>query len=204
MIEETYSVSMALFDFVPVLGFLVGAVFLSRIFFHRSNKRYYWLSVLGGILVFLGGALQASRKLLMALDIANLPWMSQGQFIFMSFGYLMLLIPTLSLFKANKKSKLSILSAMAAWKIPFLLVMTLASLGTYGMLAYISICRRLGIAAVGFILAFVGVILMGGMANQLQSIGLQWIEQSVNSLANLGFVFGSFLLFQDFRREQLT
>lgn len=159
------------------------------------------MMLLGGILVFSGGALQASWKLMMSLDIANVSWMSQGQFVFMSFGYLMLLIPTLSLIKTHKKDLVS-LSAMVAWKIPFLLVMTLASLGTYGILAYISIRRRLGVAAFGFIFAFLGVILLGGMASQLQTIGLQWIEQSVNSLANLGFALGSFHLFRDFVRDQ--
>jgi hypothetical protein len=202
MIKETYSITMALFDFVPVLGFFVGAIFLAKLFFHLKKKHYGWMMLLGGVLVFSGGALQASWKLMMSLDIANLFWMSQGQFVFMSFGYLMLLIPTLSLIKTRKRKDLASLGAMAAWKIPFLMMMTLASLGTYGILAYISIRRRLIVAAAGFIFAFLGVILLGGMASQLQTIGLQWIEQSVNSLANLGFALGSFLLFRDFAHEE--
>lgn len=91
---------------------------------------------------------------------------------------------------------------MAAWKIPFLLMMILASLGTYGILTYVALRRRLGFAAVGFVLAFLGVILMGGMASQLQTVRMQWIEQSINSSANLGFALGSFLLYKDFTLEK--
>lgn len=198
MVDETYSLSMALFDFVPVLGFLIGAIFLSRIFFLLRKKRFGWMVIFGGILIFLGGGLQASWKLMMCLNLANLRWMSQGQFVFMAIGYLAFFVSTMTLIKKVREKELTPLAAIAGWKIPFLLVMTLASLGTYGILAYIALRRRLGFAAVGFVLAFLGVILMGGTASQVQTVRMQWIEQSINSLANLGFALGSFLLFRDY------
>jgi hypothetical protein len=199
MVDGTYSLSIAIFDFVPVFCFLIGALFLSRLFLLIRNNIYGWLTIFGGILIFLGGALQASWKLLMSLQIANLQWMSQGQFVFMALGYFLLLITSISLIKTTRKMTQTPLTAMAAWKIPFLLVMTLASLGTYGILTYVALRRRLGIAAFGFLFALLGVILLGGMANPLQTIRMQWIEQSINSMANLGFATGSFILFRDFK-----
>ncbi len=201
MLEQKYSLSMAIFDFVPVFGFLTGAIFLSRIFFLPHKRRFGWMMIFGGMMIFLGGALQASWKLLMCLNIPAFGWMSQGQFVFMAFGYLALFLPTTSLLKRAREAELTPLSAMAAWKIPFLMVMTLASLGTYGILVYVALRRRLWVAALGFMLAFLGVILMGGMANQVQTIKMQWIEQSINSSANLGFALGSFLLYKDFKQK---
>jgi hypothetical protein len=204
MEQASYSVVMAIFDFVPVVGFLIGAYFLSKIFFHTSQKGFSRMMIIGGLLIFLGGSLQATWKLMMSLEIADVQWMSQGQFVFMSFGYMALLIPTFSLIKSARKLELTPLPAMAVWKIPFLFVMTVASLGTYGILTYVSLRRKLGLAAFGFIIAFLGVIMMGGMASQTQTITMQWIEQGINSLANLGFALGSFLLYQNFtRHEQL-
>ena len=124
--------------------------------------------------------------------------MSQGQFIFMSIGYLALFLPSISLISATKYVKKAPLPAMAVWKIPFLAVMTLASIGTYGILIFIAIRRRQPLAALGFIIALLGVVLMGAMANQFQTLGLQWLEQSVNTFANLGFALGCFLLFKSF------
>ena len=201
MVDQTYSLSMALFDFVPVISFLIGVIFLSRVFFLRHKRRFGQLMVFGGLMIFLGGAFQASWKLMMCLNTTAFGWMSQGQFVFMAVGYLALLIPTTSLIKTAQKVKLTPISAMAVWKIPFLLVMTLASLGTYGILAYVALRRRLGFAAFGFLLAFLGGILMGGMASQVQTMRMQWIEQSINSSANLGFALGCFLLYKDFKQK---
>jgi hypothetical protein len=192
---------MALMDYIPVLCFIIGAFFLAK-FFLKDQKRYLgWMVMIGGGLIFLGGGLQATWKLFMALNIGNFSWMSQGQFIFMAFGYSALLIPTISLISASKLVKNAPLPAMAVWKIPFLAVMTLASLGTYGILTFVSFRRRQPLAALGFIMALLGVLVLGGMASQEQTVTMQWIEQSINAFANLGFALGSFLLFKNFSQN---
>lgn len=137
----------------------------------------------------------------MALNVGNFSWMSQGQFIFMALGYSVMLLPTISLIAATKVVKGATLSAMAVWKIPFLAVMTLASIGTYGILTIVSFRRRQPLAALGFIIALLGVLLMGGMASQEQTLTMQWIEQSINAFANLGFALGSFLLFKNYTQN---
>lgn len=196
--DNSFSIYMALMDFIPVLGFFIGAYFLSKIFFLNRNSRLGWMVIIGGLLIFLGGGLQATWKLFMAFSIGDFPWMSQGQFVFMSFGYSFLFISVFSLFRNIKFIENISITAMAVWKIPFLVVMTLASLGTYGILAYIAFRRRQILAGISFSIALLGVILLGGMANQTQSIAMQWIEQSVNSVANFGFALGGFLLFKKF------
>lgn len=199
--ENSYSVIMALMDYIPVLCFIIGAFFLAKIFLNEQKRSLAWMVMIGGGLIFLGGALQATWKLFMALNVGNFSWMSQGQFIFMALGYSVMLLPTISLIAATKVVKGATLSAMAVWKIPFLAVMTLASIGTYGILTIVSFRRRQPLAALGFIIALLGVLLMGGMASQEQTLTMQWIEQSINAFANLGFALGSFLLFKNYAQN---
>jgi hypothetical protein len=77
--------------------------------------------------------------------------------------------------------------------------MTVTSLGAHGMLTYIAFRRKAPRAAAGFIIAFLGVLAMGGMASAQQTIALQWIEESINSVGQLGFMAGSILLYKNYK-----
>ena len=46
-------------------------------------------------------------------------------------------------------------------------------------------------------MAFLGLVGMGAMASGEQTLARQWIEQSVNSVGQLGFMVGSILLHQN-------
>jgi len=196
--DYSHSIFMALMDFIPVLGFIIGIFYLTKVFTFSQKLDMVWMVITGGGLIFFGGGLQATWKLFKALNIGDFQWMSQGQFIFMALGYSFFLISLFSLSRTKILAENISLTAMTVWKIPFLIIMTLASLGTYGILAYIAFRRRLTLAGISFSIALLGVILMGGMASQTQSIAMQWIEQSVNSFSNICFAVGCFLLFKDF------
>ena len=86
---------------------------------------------------------------------------------------------------------------MTTWKTPFLIFMTLTSMGVQGILAYISFQRKAKLAATGFIVAFLGLVGIGALASGEQTVARQWIEQSVNVVGQLGFMVGSILLFQN-------
>jgi hypothetical protein len=192
--EETYSLGMALFDFTPVVFFLVGGLFLAKIVFSSLQKYLGWVFISSVLLIFFGGALQATWKLLFCLNICDIQWMSEAQFVLMAIGFVGMLIPILSLARSDKQKNPQTFVAMALWKIPLLLIMTLASLGVYATLALISKRRHLRWTAVGFMIPFFGVILMGFLASRTQTIGLQWIEQSLNSLINISFAISSYTL----------
>ncbi len=97
--------------------------------------------------------------------------------------------------------------AMAAWKIPFLFVMTVASLGAEGILAYLAFQRKARRAAAGFVVGVLGILAMGALASAEQTLTMQWIEETVNTVGQLGFMLGSILLYRNFRAtgcEELT
>lgn len=196
---DTYSIPMAVFDFVPNIAFLVGAFFLVKIAVIAKGRPCSRMVMAGALLVALGGILKATWKLLYAANIADIQFLSELQFILLAPGFFGLLVAVVLLAR-NQSTKTQIAAfAIAPWKLPLLFIMTITSLGAYGILTYISFRKKVPIAAIGFIFAFIGVLLMGGLASQPQTVALQWIEQSINSIANLGFAFGTFLLYKNFR-----
>ena len=194
-----YSVVMALYDFVPVIGFLVGGIFLVKLSRLALNKLMPVIMTLSVIVIVLGGGLQASWKLLNAINRPHPLWMNQGQFVFMATGYVLLLIPVLALLRKRKTSAAEALPAMATWKIPFLAVMTLASLSAYASLVVLAFRRKSWLASLGFIFAFISVLTMGFMASQTQTIQMQWIEQTINTLGNWGFALGAILVYKTYK-----
>ena len=94
---------------------------------------------------------------------------------------------------------------ISTWKIPFLTVMTLTSLGAYGLLAYISFKKKVPLAASLFILALICMLGMSGMASSLeQTVANQWLEEGVNSLGQISFAVASYLLYRVCRRQTVV
>jgi hypothetical protein len=92
--------------------------------------------------------------------------------------------------------------AMAAWKIPFLAVMTLCSLGAQGILTYISFRKQARIPAAMFIVSVICMLGMSGLASgSEQTVPVQWFEEGINSVGQIAFAFGSFLLYRVFLKE---
>ncbi len=205
---ETYPLSLALFDFVPVTLFLVGAYFLVRTAVLLRGTACSRMVMAGALLVFLGGFLKALWKILFTTNVGDFQWLSQIQFILVAPGFLALLIAAILIARGRKKSADAInpsagapLLAMAAWKIPFLAVMTLSSMGAQGILAYLAFRRGVRLAAIGFIIAFLCLVGMGAMASGEQTVAKQWIEEGMNTLGQLGFLMGSALLYRDVKHN---
>jgi len=199
---ETFPLALALYDFVPVSFFLIGSIFLVRMATQMCSIRGMRLAIIGSLLVFLGGFLKAIWKLLYTLGVGDFQLLSESQFALVAPGFLALLIVVIWMARSdrtttNKESSASVMLAMAVWKVPFLIVMTLASMGVHGILTYMSFQRNEKIAATGFIVAFLCLVGMGAMASAEQTLAKQWIEQSINTVGQLGFMLGSILLYRN-------
>jgi len=203
--EETYPLALALFDFVPVAFFLIGAIFLVRISMHLCGLHCGRLAILGSLLIFLGGFLKAIWKLLFTIGVGDFQLLSESQFPLVAPGFLILLIAVIMMARSDRETrsnKPSPMLLMATWKIPFLIVMTLTSMGVQGILTYVSFQRNAKLAAIGFIVAFLGLVGMGALASGEQTLARQWIEQSVNTVGQLGFMVGSILFHQHIFRSK--
>jgi hypothetical protein len=194
--DETGSILMAALDFLPVLAFLAGILLLVMTAHLLKAGLCQWLFTISGALIFLGGLLQATWKFLYFCDICDYRWMSNAQFILMGPGFLLFLIAVISLSRQTRPNRNLSLILMTPWKIPLLAVMTLSSLAAYGLLAVMSLRKKLPVAYAGFLLALLGVLAMGFLASRPQTISMQWLEQSVNTGANIAFAVGCYQIFR--------
>jgi len=192
--EESYTLGMSLMDFLPPSAFLMGAIFLVKFSRKNQNQLSVWLLTIGGILTFLGGFFQASWKLLMALQIANIGMLSDQQFVLMAPGFLCMFFGVMSIVRTDSSPPQ--LSVIAAWKIPFLIVMTLSSIGMEGILTYHAFRKGVRLAGWMFIFAVLCLFAMAGMASSEQTVTLQWVEQSINLIGQSAFALGSYLLYR--------
>lgn len=197
---EAYPLSLAIFDFVPTFFFLIGAFFLAKTAVICRGIRSARMLMLGAILVFLGGFFKALWKLLYAAQIADIRWMGELQFFLLGIGFLAIFVSTLLMVRKPKNSApVALFFGLAPWKIPFLFLMTTTSLGAEGILAYIAFQRNLRWAAVGFVMGVLGILAMGAFASAEQSVAMQWVEETINTIGQGGFMLGSILLYRDFK-----
>lgn len=199
---ETYSISLALVDFLPNIAFFIGAFFLVKTARMCCGKGVGWMMMAGGLLVFLGGFTKATWKFLVAAQIADIVWLSQLQFILSAFGFLAMCVTVIYMVRRRKTlAKGGVLLAMAPWKIPFLFVMTLSSLGAEGILTYLSFQRGLKLAGAAFAIGVMGLLAMGTLASTEQTITMQWIEEIINTIGQSGFMVGNIILYNDYKKR---
>ncbi len=199
---EDYPVTLALFDFLPTIAFLVGAYFLVKISLLNQGKPNSRMVMAGTLLVFLGGFTKALWKFLVAVDAGDIFWLGQLQFILSAGGFLGMCVAVIYMARGGKwVSRGSPVLAMAAWKIPFLFVMTTASLGAEGILAYLAFRRGRRLAGAAFAGGVMGILAMGALASAEQTLTMQWIEEGINALGQSGFMLGCILLYKSFKTE---
>lgn len=192
-------VYLALFDFLPNLAFLTGAYFLVRLAALVRGKACSSAALAGTSLILLGGLLQAIWKLLFATGAADVRLLSNLQFILLAPGFVALLLAVILLAKQLGRRPSPPVALIVPWKIPFLIVMVLASLAAYGLLAWIAFRRRALSAGVSYVIALICILVMGGMAGAEQTIAQQWIEEGINTTGQIAFAAGSYLLYRDFK-----
>jgi hypothetical protein len=200
-----YTLGLALTDYIPNIAFLIGSLFLVRTVLLARGKPCSRMCMAGSFLVFSGGLLKATWKLIFTIGVADIQWMSQIQFILLAPGFLALLVTAILLARAKPFKAPAITMAIAAWKIPLLAIMTLSSLGAQGILTYISFNRKARLAATLFIVAVLCMLGMSGMASgSEQTVATQWIEEIMNSVGQISFAVACWLLYRNYAAEMTS
>jgi hypothetical protein len=184
-------VGLAVFDFVPVILFLVGAVYLFRFVKRERGPGPGWILLSGGLLVFLGGFLKALSKLMEA-NTGSPATIGQGfllgdlQFPLLMPGFLLMLVAAILVLRKMKGATCAPVAAapaMAAWKIPIMGLMTVFMVGAMGVFSAIAFRLRCHWAGALFIVNAVVVIGMAGIGSGGDySIARQWVEEVVNAI----------------------
>lgn len=86
---NSFTVPMALIDYIPVILFLLGTQIIAKDLKHRISSISWWLFTIGIVMVTAAGALKATYKLLYALNIADVTWMTKQFFSNQAIGFLL-------------------------------------------------------------------------------------------------------------------
>jgi hypothetical protein len=215
----TYTLSLALEDFAPVIFSSVGLYFVSRMV-GNVNARLGQMALIGFILVSVGGFLKAIWKLTMAATETrvNIVWFDKGMFIWMSAGFILLAFALwfMSEIHSGKRRPNRIwpgpavvlgLSLVAilftgfpdltvnTWRFILLGVMTVGNVVLVVLLIQQARYNNLNTMAWLFLANIVIVFVLSGLARvSEQSIPLQWTEQLLNTFGQGAFAYGAWKL----------
>lgn len=209
-----YTVALALFDYVPILLTALAMICICHL---AGDNRP--LCAMGAVLIISGGLLKASWKLIVAATGDNIVWMNNALFVLMAPGFV---IVSLSLLSRDNSGliRYSGLTLATATLVAALLMHELnpAPRGWFFLLLGIttvfstlliatlfksawSIGRR-GVATL-FVFSFLGTLTLNGLARiPDQTATLQWIEESINTVAQGLLFIGSYSLLKFTRGEK--
>jgi len=201
-LEKTHTLGLSLLDFVPNLAFLLGGIYLIRWVKNSGSKFSFPLMKMGSVLVLIGGFSKAIWKLLYTIRLADIWVLSELQFMVLTPGFTLMFISAISMAKQEKQFKNY--SAMAVWKIPLLAVMTISSIGLQATLGYIAFKKKIRTAELAYGISILCVLGLAGMASAEQSIMNQWIEEIINSIGQIAFAGGSYLIFDNMKKSMIA
>ena len=207
---KDYTVALALFDYVPIAFTALGMFWLCRseLFGNQTVRK---LAIVGACLIISGGLLKATWKLIVASTGEHIVWMNNSLFILMAPGFTLLsyaLFIRQSLFVRLRIALLltSLIPLIALlifiiypdqrlWFFWLLTVVTLANTVVIFMLARTSWSSGDGVISLLYVLSFVGTLTLSGLARiPEQTAALQWIEESINAVAQGLFFLASLRL----------
>ena len=189
-----FTIGMALFDYIPVIFFALGAFILLRDFHNKVRKDSYILFATGVIAVAVAGFLKATWKLLYAANICNIVMFDELFFPLQSMGFLLAGVGIMSIlfFRSSKKPTLFGME-------PSLLIMILLMVSGLGFLDA-GLCilskklKKPALIAI-FAVSFVCCLGMGYLSSKdFAKASMNWIAEFVNFFGQGLFLLGVWML----------
>ena len=180
------SVPMAIFDFVPVVLFLISAVTLQRGLYEKMSKGAFALFSAGTIMVISAGLMKAAWKLLYGAGVCDFERLNQCFFPMQSVGFLLAGVSVVALlaFRQEKGEKMYAAAAPAVFSgtMIFVALMVLGCLGFCGGLGILAAREKKRAAAVLFWAAFVFMLMMGYLSSRdFTQASMNWVAEGVNA-----------------------
>ena len=188
----SFTVPMALMDYLPVFFFGVSAVLLLRDLYNKMFKGACALLAAGAVNVFLAGFCKATWKLLYAANICDFVVLEK---MFMPVNSLGLLFVGLSLIGMliwkRKSAALAVAPVAFTSSMPFIMMMVVGLGGLCTGLSVLAAKMKKGPVMILFIASFVCAMAMGYMSSQDSTQAwVNWVEQSINTVSQLCLMLG--------------
>jgi hypothetical protein len=200
----TYTIPLALVDFLPVLFSFLGMMVLAGLAGRAVPAVRPW-AYTGAVMIGLGGLCKSVWKLLVAGPGHDVSWLDGMLFALMGPGFALLAWALLS-YRLGRVARwwpfvavvlVCVISALAVGSTAPMLGLTAIfslSLSGYGLLTAWQ--RRQPLAVTGFGLAIATSLLLIPLASpsREQTIALQWLEEGINTTGQLAFLLAALLL----------
>ncbi len=184
---SVFTVPMALFDFVPVILFGIAGRLLMRGLYNKMRKGVFVCLDLGVCLAFLAGFLKALYKLLIALGVAEVPFLNNQFLPLQSTGLLLTGLSIVLMLALKKRSA----AMMAPLTIGFISMMVIGLGGMCAGLSVLAKKMKKGWLILIFVLCFFVYMGMGYLcARGGDTAKDNWIEQGVNTVGQLLLLTG--------------
>ena len=197
-----FSVGMALFDYIPVIFFAIGAIILLRDLYNKMSKGAFALFAAGVIDVTMAGFLKATWKLLYAGAKMDISAFNAMFFPVQSIGFLLAgigIIAMLTHKQSERETKLhsaAPLVPVVSITFPYLVLVMVAGLGLMDVgLCVLSKKLKKPCIIVIFILSFVCSLGMGYLSTKdFENASMNWIAEGVNFCGQGLFLLGAWML----------
>lgn len=221
---ETYTLALALQDFMPVALSAIGLFYLAELADKMSGGRAVlkWFALAGAWLTMLGGGTKAAWKLNLAATGNNLVWTDQQLFFAMGAGFTLLawafiaarrahagkpiaayswLIP-LGIIAVHWGAAFYLKSAFADTRTWFFLLLgltTIANFALSGTAIRQAFENKQTLVAALFILNIVAILALQGLARTGdRTEAMQWTQQLINTVSNGFFAYAGYALNRKF------
>ena len=192
-----FSVGMALFDYIPVIFFAIGAVILLRDLYNKMSKCAFALFAAGVIDVTMAGFLKATWKLLYAGANIDVSALNAMFFPVQSIGFLLAGIGIIvMLSKKQKGTKTLSVVPVVSITFPYLVLVMVAGLGLMDVgLCILAKKLKKPVVIVIFVLSFVCCLGMGYLSTKdFEKASMNWIAEGVNFCGQGLFLLGAWML----------
>lgn len=205
---DTYTIPLALLDYFPNVLFLAAILCLFGYFTKMKLVRLRIILLIGGLLVFIGGIMKATWKMIIAASGSDIVWLDQYLFVLQSLGFTGIFMAILLMSKSFSKQELMEskpptaivpMVLLATWEIPFLALQVLTCIGGQGILVYHAFKVKQKISGYLIIVAVLCTFAMSGIGSSPDlTIGMQWIAEIINTIGQSCFALGCLNLYKKY------
>lgn len=171
---KTYSIPMALADYIPNILFLLSALNIIK-FLRRKKKTFPTIFFgLGAMMIFSASMIKATYKLIASVGIGEIAWMTKQFFPNQAFGFLIIgLAMILALFDSKKLYSFNTMALVG--------IMVLGVVATNISLAIFAIKEKKKGLPILFILSMFLSLCMGYLSTKdFTQIYMNWLAEIVN------------------------
>ena len=209
-----YTLSLAIFNYLPVFATLAGQIIIFRIIKNRTGILNWGFTIVAVVMIFIAGIAKANWKLIMVVNMQDIVILKKLLFMGLAPGFTIFAFAIWNVKRISDNKNES-----KKWFIPILIILLFGAISIYmfsidkkwslplitlvtiSNFIFFFICFKIG-RSINlklwpwlFILSYILSLAMAGISVQEQTLTLQWIEEIVNATGTCLFALASWKLY---------